>query len=155
MELTSAHKNWIALAIFVLGCLAIGFSSSLLSSASSGYTGLDMPPLSPPGILFPIAWTILYVLMGISIWSVYRNGGDKLYYILFAVQLVLNFVWTPIFFTMGDRMLALADLTLLWITVFAMIYFVRENKLAFYTLIPYILWLTFAAYLNIGAILLN
>ena len=52
-------------------------------------------------------------------------------------------------------MLALADLTLLWITVFAMIYFVRENKLAFYTLIPYILWLTFAAYLNIGAILLN
>ena len=97
----------------------------------------------------------MYILMGISIWSVYRSGGDKLYYILFAVQLVLNFVWTPIFFTMGDRMLALADLTLLWITVFAMIYFVRENKLAFYTLIPYILWLTFAAYLNIGAILLN
>ncbi|MBE6526123.1 MAG: tryptophan-rich sensory protein, partial [Thermoplasmata archaeon] len=78
MELTSAHKNWIALAVFVLGCLAIGFSSSLLSSASSGYTGLDMPPLSPPGILFPIAWTILYILMGISIWSVYRSGGDKL-----------------------------------------------------------------------------
>lgn len=155
MELTTTHKGIISLIVFVAGCLIVGLISGMTANSTSGYVDLEMPPLSPPGFLFPVAWTILYILMGISLWTVYRKGGDKLYYILFAVQLVLNFIWTPIFFALGNRVLAMVVLVALWATVAAMIYIIKYNKVAMVTLVPYILWLTFAAYLNIGAIILN
>lgn len=117
------------------------------------------PPLSPPPILFPIVWGILYALMGISaakIWqqpaSPARSRGLNLY----IAQLILNFFWSLIFFNAQAYGLALLWLVILWILVAAMILtFRKTNSLAAWLQIPYLIWLTFAAYLNFGVWQLN
>lgn len=117
------------------------------------------PPLSPPAVVFPIVWTILYALMGISaarIWlsapSPQRSRGLN----LFIVQLVLNFFWSLIFFNAQAFGFALVWLLALWITVGWMILeFRKTDPPAAWLQIPYFLWLTFAAWLNYGVLRLN
>ena len=117
------------------------------------------PPLSPPAILFPIVWSILYAFMGVSaarVWlsqpSEDRSNGLN----LFVAQLVVNFFWSLIFFNAGAYGFAFLWLLLLWALVFAMILTFRKvDPLAAYLQIPYLLWLTFAAYLNFGVWYLN
>ena len=156
MESTITPRDWAVLLASVVACLVLGALSGMSASASSGYSGLEMPPLSPPGIAFPIAWTILYILLGISLWLVYRAGGDRVFYILFAVQMVLNLVWVPLFFGYGLMAGAMLDLVLMWLITLMMIVIARRNaRNASYILVVYIAWLTFAAYLNAGALLLN
>ena len=117
------------------------------------------PPLSPPGWVFPVVWAILYVLMGIGAAKVYQAPASKTRSMglnLFITQLVVNFFWSPIFFNLQAFGFSLLWLLLLWGLVLWMILVFRKVKpLAAKLQIPYLLWLTFAAYLNFGVWYLN
>ena len=140
---------------------AVGLLSGLLSREGTALYAelLQKPPLSPPGWVFPVVWTILYGLMGLSAAIVYaapptqaRSRGLN----LFIAQLIVNFFWSPIFFNAWAYGFALAWLLVLWVLVVLMtLQFRKVDKTAALLQIPYILWLTFAAYLNYGVWQLN
>lgn len=139
--------------------LLAGGLSALISGGTEIYTEIKRPPLSPPGIVFPIVWTILYILMGISLYliSISDKKADKsTAYLLFGIQLFLNFIWSPIFFGAQQFLVAFIVLILLWIfTLLMIIVFYNISKPAGLLQIPYLIWLTFAAYLNLSIYLLN
>lgn len=155
------QRKWITYGFWILLSLGTGILSGLLTRSGTAEFSQRavQPPLSPPAILFPIVWTVLYLLMGISAARVSlsepspnRSRGLN----LFVVQLIVNFFWSPIFFNAGAYGFALLWLILLWVLVFAMIRsFGKADRLAALLQIPYLLWLTFAAYLNAGVWLLN
>lgn len=117
------------------------------------------PPLSPPGWLFPVVWTLLYGLMGISAARIYLSPPSKMRSLglnLFILQLVVNFFWSPIFFNLQAFGFAFFWLLLLWGLVLWMILTFRKvDPPAAKLQIPYLIWLTFAAYLNLGVWYLN
>lgn len=141
--------------------LAVGGLSALITGSDMDIYGkIKQPPLSPPSIVFPIVWTVLYTLMGVSLYLVWtkerRYGNKKCAYIIFAIQLFLNFIWSPIFFSAEKYLLAFIVLVTLWIFAIIMaVLFYKISKPAGLLQIPYILWLTFAGYLNCGIYLLN
>lgn len=153
--------QWTELLIFIIGTELVGALSSLLSgNFSSFYSELIRPPLAPPGILFPIVWAILYALMGISAYMIYvsdaSNGEKKKALTLYAIQLFVNFMWSIVFFRFEQIGAAFAVLVLLIILVVMMIVsFYKIRPLAGYLNIPYLLWIIFAAYLNLGFLILN
>ena len=117
------------------------------------------PPLSPPGWVFPVVWTILFALMGIGAARIYLSPPSRTRSLglnLFIAQLAVNFFWSPIFFNAQAFGFAFFWLLLLWGLVLAMILVFRKaDPLAAKLQIPYLLWLTFAAYLNLGVWYLN
>lgn len=117
------------------------------------------PKFSPPGIVFPIVWGILYALMGFSAARIWRSAPSSLRsrgLNLYVAQLVVNFFWSLLFFNAQAYGLAFLWLALLWMLVLAMILtFRKTDPLAGYLQIPYLLWITFAAYLNWGTWILN
>ena len=155
------RANWKIYAFWIGLAEAVGLLSGLLSrnaTASFGESALQSP-LSPPAIVFPIVWTVLYALMGISAarislstQSPQRSRGLT----LFITQLIVNFFWSLIFFNAGAYGFALIWLILLWVLVLWMILSFRKvDPLAALLQIPYLLWLTFAAYLNYAVWMLN
>lgn len=152
------YFNWKTLVISVAISLGTGIVSSLLSGAGmQQYGTLYKPPLAPPGWLFPIVWVILYVLMGIAAWLVYETEGvdTKQALVLYGIQLVLNGGWSLIFFGWQAYFLAFAWLLLLWFFIYLTVKeFLQVNRLAGILMIPYLIWVTFAGYLNL-AIALN
>lgn len=152
-------KNLKALVISILIPLSVGALSAFLTKNSmSTYEKLIQPPLSPPGWLFPIVWTILFILMGISSYMIYISDSPykKSALRIYAIQLAVNFFWTIIFFNMERYLFAFIWLLLLLVLIFFMIIsFSRINKTAAYLQIPYLLWVAFAGYLNLGIYLLN
>lgn len=147
------------LAVSVLIALGVGGLSALLTTSSMEHYGqLKQPPLAPPGWLFPIVWTILFLLMGIAAYLVWmQNDPDrKTALTLYAVQLGFNFFWTIIFFNLRSYGLALVWLIALWVLILLTVrYFYKSTPAAGILLVPYLLWVTFAAYLNAGVWLLN
>lgn len=140
---------------------AAGLLSGLLSRVGMENFSQTViqPPLSPPGWLFPVVWTILYGLMGISaarIWLSPPSDSRSRGLNRFLAQLIVNFFWSPIFFNTGAYGFALLWLLLLWVLVVLMILSFRKvDKTAALLQIPYLIWLTFAAYLNWGVWQLN
>ncbi len=145
-------------------CIAVPLGGGLLISlltgdAMSKFGSFNQPPLAPPAWLFPVAWTILYVLMGLAsylIWAKSKKGTNKEILILYGLQLAMNFVWTPLFFLAEQYWFAFAWLVAMWIVIIMMM--VKTKKVsvaALLLLVPYILWCTFAAYLNCGIAILN
>ncbi len=135
-----------------------GLAALLIRGSLPIYQTVNKPPLSPPSLLFPIVWTVLYLLMGFGSYLVEgSNSGQKGRALtLYAVQLVLNFIWPVIFFNLQAFLPALIILAMLWYVVLQMILAFRDIvPLAGYLQIPYLLWLTFAFYLNFGVYLLN
>lgn len=151
--------KWKPLIICLLIPLAVGGLSALLTMESMEIFGkLNQPPLSPPGFLFPIVWTVLFILMGISSYLIYvsDNQNKKKALTIYAVQLFFNFVWSLIFFNMQAYLFAFIWLVILWLFIIAMIVsFWKISKPAALLQIPYLLWVTFAGYLNLGIFLLN
>lgn len=146
--------------ISVAIALAVGGLSALLTRNNMNvYDTLIRPALAPPMIVFPIVWSILFILMGISGAMVYNErhekdvgGALKIY----ALQLAVNFFWSIIFFNMKAYLFAVVWLVVLWLLVLWMIVsFYKIKPLAAYLQIPYILWLTFAFYLSLMIYLLN
>lgn len=120
------------------------------------YDVINKPELSPPKIVFPIVWTILYILLGISNYIINKNGKKEVPNLIYYIGLGINLVWPFIFFNLKEYLVALIWLIILIIFVITMIieYF-KINKLAAYLQIPYIIWLLFALYLNYQVFLLN
>lgn len=135
----------------------IGVIVGLFISKSIDYNSLAKTILSPPSILFPIMWTILYILMGIS-YGILKNNNLNDYKIkkIYYLQLFVNALWSIIFFTLKLRLFAFLWILLLDILVIIMIYrFYNKNKISGLLQIPYIVWILFASYLNLTIYLLN
>ncbi len=151
---------WKKLLISIAIPLGVGGLSALLTSGNMKlFEEVEKPPLSPPGWLFPIVWTILYVLMGVTLYLVIitKTKEDKrLAIISFAGQLFFNFFWSIIFFNARAYLFAFIWLILLWGAIVTNIYlFNKINTMSAKLLIPYIVWVTFAGYLNLGIYILN
>lgn len=156
-----ANIKILPLAVSVIIPQAAGALSALLSSNQSKiYQSLNLPFFAPPSWLFAPVWIVLYTLMGIASYLVYTSHANKnlineaFYY--YALQLVLNFFWSIIFFSLGLMTLAFIEiLILLFFIILTTVYFFRINKTAGYFMIPYIVWVSFASLLNLSIILLN
>ena len=148
------------IAIFL--CESVGISSGLLASANKNdwFDNLIKPTWNPPAYLFGPVWTILYLLMGISLALIWKNKATALNkrnaYVLFAIQLFLNFWWSIFFFKMHSPALALVDIVLMVITIILTIFsFSSFSKPAAWLLVPYISWVSFATVLNFSIWYLN
>ena len=153
--------NYKSLIICIIIPLAVGGLSALLTMGSMrDFEALNKPPLSPPGWLFPVVWTALYVLMGVASYLVLetqssseeKKGAFKVYFL----KLAFNFLWSIIFFTLGAYEIAFAWLcVLLSLIVVTTVRFWRINKTAGILMLPYILWVLFAGYLNLAISYIN
>ncbi len=147
----------------LLFCLAVPLlvgvlAGLLIRNSLPLYQSAAKPPLSPPAFLFPIVWTLLYLLMGFGSYLIIRSDSAEKSKALtiYVIQLLLNFLWPLVFFNYQAFLPALIILSLLWYFVLQMLLAFRDiAPLAGYLQIPYLLWLTFAFYLNLGAYLLN
>ena len=148
------------LLISVVGAELVGALSALISGGNFGtfYSSLEKPPLSPPAWLFPVAWAIIYALMGVSVYIIcMSDSGDKDKALkLYGSQLLVNFLWSPMFFglkSLGGGVVVIAALTAL---VSAMIWeFLKIRRKAAILNFPYLLWCIYAAYLTVGIFVLN
>ena len=153
--------KWKLLVPALLLPLAVGGLAALLTgSAMDSYSGVARPPLSPPGWVFPVAWTLLYILMDIASYivassSVSRERKERALCV-YALQLAVNFAWPVIFFKLSAYGAAFFWLLLLLLLVLATeLLFKHISKTAGKLLLPYLLWLLFALYLNLGVWILN
>ena len=153
--------KWKELIISLIIPLAVGGVSGFLNRDSmKSFESLNQPPLSPPGRLFPVVWTILYVFMGIASYLVYTSYATKRQkdtaLTAYGVQLFFNFVWSFLFFNFGLYTFSFIwILILLALIILTAVLFSKISKPAAYLMIPYILWVSFAAYLNLGVAILN
>ncbi len=148
-------KDIVKLIISVVACLAAGFIGSIFTNASipTWYAALKKPAYAPPNWVFAPVWTILFVLMGIAAYLVWRQGWNtstvKTGLILFIVQLLFNMFWSFAFFTMRSPLFGFVVIIILWFLIlFTIIYFSNVSTVAGVLLIPYIVWVSFASILN-------
>lgn len=152
---------WKSLLVCIAVPLAVGTLASLITGdAVLDYALMQKPPLSPPGWIFPLVWTILYALMGLASWLVWTSDASRprkrRALTLYALQLIVNFCW-PLLFFIGQLYLAAFFwlLLLLLLAAACAVRFYCIRRKAAYLLLPYLLWLAFAAYLNLGVYILN
>ena len=155
------RRNMKSYIIGILIPLAVGLLSAYLTRDSMDlYESIVRPALAPPGIVFPIVWTILYTLMGIGSVMICNTDApeqDKSRALtLYGLQLAVNFFWSILFFNQRAFLTSFVWLLLLWALIVAMILSFRKiNKIAAWLQVPYLLWVTFAGYLNLMIYLLN
>ncbi|MEM4230293.1 MAG: TspO/MBR family protein [Candidatus Pacearchaeota archaeon] len=154
--------NWFKFVIAIIICQLAGVVGSIFTSKSvnTWYTTLQKPSLTPPGNVIGIVWIVLFVLMGISLYVVWdkfpKNKKSKSALFTFGVQLVLNILWSVFFFGMKSPFLALINIGLLWLFILLTILsFYKISKISAYLLVPYIVWVSFASYLNFSIWRLN
>lgn len=155
------HGGWISLASFVAACLLAGAVGGIVtaSSVDSWYPGLNKPSWNPPNSVFGPVWTMLYILMALSAWIVWRRRETddiRTAMVLFCTQLALNAAWSLVFFGLRQPGFAAFEIVLLWLSIAATIRaFGRISKTAAWLLAPYLGWVTFAAALNFSIWRLN
>jgi len=155
-------KDFYKLVISIGFCLFVGFAGSLTTTPSieTWYATLQKPFFNPPNWIFGPVWTLLYILMGIAAFLVWRKGTKnkivKLAFKLFLLQLTLNFLWSLIFFGFHLPRAAFGEIMLLCIAIFLTIkVFSRISKYSGWLMIPYLLWVSFATILNLAIVILN
>src|SRR5579862_5761728 len=154
-------RDWIALVMFFGICFAVGASGSVFtaSSAKTWYPGLLKPPGTPPPWVFGPVWSILYLLMAAAAWLVWRkriHEDVSLALALFVAQLILNGLWSVIFFGLRKPGAALAEIIVLLATIaMTVMRFAELSPLAFWLMMPYGAWVSYASYLNFGIWRLN
>jgi len=155
-------KDWMKLAISIIGCELVGLLGTVFTASSipTWYAGLNKPFFSPPNWIFGPVWTLLYAFMGISFYLLWKKGWGKKSHVdarnFFLAQLAVNFIWTPIFFGLRSPILGLITIVLMWILIVVTmkkLYPISQN--AFYLLIPYLAWVSFATALNAAIVFLN
>ena len=140
--------DWRVLAI-CLAAVAAAAATGSLFSPGSWYAGLDRAPWTPPGWVFPVVWSLLYLAMAVAAARVADRPGAGLALALFALQITLNTLWTPVFFGIHRAGAALLILGCLWLAVGGMLWaFWRIDRIAGLLIVPYLLWLTIALSLN-------
>lgn len=150
--------QWKILLFSILLPLTVGALSALFTrKGMESFLSVNQPAFAPPNWLFPVVWTILYVMMGIASYLVYTSGQPKRTALRFyALQLLFNFLWSFFFFNLQWFLFAFIWLIALWILVFVTtILFAKISKPAGYLMIPYLLWITFAGYLAYTIYLIN
>ena len=154
-------SGWKPYVFWILFAEAVGALSGWLTRENTKFyaTSIEQPPLSPPGILFPIVWVLLFALMGIGAARIDQappSAARSHSLLLFLIQLTVNFFWSLLFFNLRAFGFAFLWLILLWLLILWMILSFRKvDPLAARLQIPYLLWVTFAAYLSFGVWLLN
>lgn len=155
-------KGFSKLVISIIGCELVGFLGTpfTISAIPTWYATLNKPFFSPPNWIFGPVWTLLYFLMGVSFFLIWKQGWTKKKVQTaskyFFIQLGLNFIWSPIFFGLKAPLLGLIVIIAMWtLIVMTMKKFFPLSKLSFYLLMPYLLWVSFATILNAAIVLLN
>lgn len=154
-------NKFLKLILAIIICEGVGILGSVFTipSITSWYSTLNKPFFNPPNFIFGPVWTTLYLLMGVSIYLILEKKLKKQKHtllLLFSLQLVLNFLWSILFFAMHLPRIAFIDIVVLWLLIFILIIkFYQFSKPASLLLIPYILWVSFAAILNLFIIFLN
>jgi benzodiazapine receptor len=149
--------------IAVIVCLAVGYSSSQVTrtGVETWYPTIVKPVFNPPNWIFAPVWTLLFVLMGIAaglVWDKIKEQNEAVKKALgfFLIQLVLNAIWSYLFFGLKNPMLALIEIALLWLMIYeTYLKFIKINKIAGYLLVPYLAWVAFAGILNASIWWLN
>lgn len=148
-------RSWIMLAVWILASLSAGFIGSRFPPGE-WYQSLEKPAYNPPSWLFGPVWTLLYVLMGIAAWLVWREGGLSPALYVFIAQLALNALWSYLFFGINNPGLAFAEITVLWVLILlTTVLFWRIRTAAGALLLPYLSWVGFASVLNFSLWRLN
>ena len=138
--------------------IGVGIIGSLLGNAKQFQETVIQPDITPPALVFPIVWTILYILMGISSYLVFTSKSEykKTALTIYGVQLFVNCIWNLFFFRLKFFLFSfILALILLCLSIIMILYFLRCNKVAGYIQIPYVFWLTFASFLTFNVYLLN
>jgi len=155
-------KKLVKFVVSIAVCQLAGIIGSVftVSNIASWYLDLNKPLLNPPGWVFGPVWITLYFLMGIALFLVWNKGlvsrRNRNAFILFIIQLVFNASWSIVFFGMHQLMFSVFVIVILWLLIFVnIVQFGKISKPAAYLLIPYILWVSFASYLNIAIYILN
>lgn len=155
-------KNLPKLIISVIGCELVGLLGTpfTVSAIPAWYVTLNKPFFAPPNWIFGPVWTLLYFLMGLAFYLIWKQGWQKKTVktagLFFQAQLALNFLWSPIFFGLRSPLLGLIVIVAMWLLiVMTMKKFYPLSRLAFYLLIPYLLWVSFATILNASIFILN
>lgn len=150
------------LVVSIVACLAAGAIGSVFtrSAIPTWYATLEKPFFTPPNWLFAPAWTLLYILMGVAAFLVWRKGlenrGVRIALIVFLIQLALNALWSVVFFGLESPLYGLIVIVVLWAAILiTVIKFFRISRVASVLMWPYLLWVTFAAVLNASIWLLN
>jgi translocator protein len=161
MRKMSIRDIW-KLVVSIIACLAAGAIGSIFtrSAIPTWYAALEKPAFNPPNWLFAPVWTLLYVLMGVAAFLVWRKGLEnrqvRIALIVFLVQLVLNALWSVVFFGLESPLYGVVVIAALWVAIlFTVLKFYRISLTASVLLWPYLLWVTFAAVLNVSIWLLN
>lgn len=148
--------------VSVVGCELVGFAGTpfTISTIPTWYVTLNKPFFTPPNWIFGPVWTLLYFLMGLAFYLIWKQGWQKKKVktagMFFLAQLILNFIWSPIFFGLRAPLLGLIVIMAMWaLIVMTMKKFYPLSQLAFYLLIPYLLWVSFASLLNVAIVVLN
>jgi len=150
-------KSLVGLVAWVALCLFVGLLASL-SQPGDWYDGLSKPSWTPPGSVFGPVWAVLYIMAGVAAWLVWKRGGaDALWpLVLFGVQLVFNAAWMWLFFDLHLPAIAMLDMVLLWVAVAAtIVVFDGWSRAAAILLLPYLIFVSFAALLNFSLWRLN
>ena len=152
-ELWNKYKR---LLLYILIPLIVGFIGNLISGGTDIYNKINTPKFAPPGFLFPIVWSILYIAMGISAYLISKEPNNQKANKLYYAQLVVNSLWSILFFRFKLFAVSTLWLVLLLVLVSFMIYeFYKLNKTSALINIPYLLWISFAFILNYSIYLLN
>ncbi|MCX8126877.1 MAG: tryptophan-rich sensory protein [Dehalococcoidia bacterium] len=162
MTKSERFKDIVRLVVSIIVCQCAGLIGSIATSGSvsTWYPTLQKPTFTPPNWLFAPAWTTLYLLMAIAAFLVWRigldNAGTRKALIVFLVQLVLNALWSFAFFGLRSPLYGLIVIIALWLAIlFTILKFFPISKVAGILMLPYILWVSFAAVLNISILMLN
>jgi len=160
--MTVKPRDILKLVVSIIACLAAGAIGSIFTRQAipTWYATLEKPAFNPPNWLFVPAWTLLYLLMGIAAFLVWRKGLEnrqvRIALIVFLVQLILNALWSVVFFGLESPLYGLIVIVALWVAIlFTVLKFYRVSLAASVLLWPYLLWVTFAAVLNSSIWLLN
>jgi tryptophan-rich sensory protein len=144
-------NEWIGLVVSFVVCFAVAGLGSLATTPNipTWYATLNKPSWNPPNWLFGPVWTVLYALMAVAVWLVWRRTGWGVAVTIFAIQLALNLAWSFIFFGSHQPGLAFLEIVLLWLAIAAtVLMFFQVSTVAAILMIPYLLWVSFAAALN-------
>lgn len=158
-EETTKRGSFLSLVICIALPIVVGLLSSMVvGDMASKYAKMNTPPLSPPAKIFPIVWMVLYVMMGIASYIVYQSDSKYrgLFLFIYAIQLIFNFAWSPIFFLSGTYWAGFIWLVTMIVIIYIMMILARNaSKIAFAMFVPYLAWCLFAAYLNAGVAILT
>src|SRR6476646_4352767 len=141
-------RTWLTLLPFLLAVAVAGSQAT--------YRALELPPYAPPSWLFGPVWTVLYLMIGVAGWLLWRAGGWDRVMWLWVAQLVLNLLWTPLFFAAGLYTVALVEIVVLAASIALLVAWSwRRSRVAAWLLVPYLAWVCFATALNAGIVVLN